>query len=136
MSFGQGKPVAFKPAIRPPVPDPDPRHNARVDEEPAPSMRARPTVLHLRVHGIVQGVGYRYSMRAMAARLRVNGWVRNCRDGTVEAVISGDAQAVEAMLGWCRRGPPNAHVERVDSRAGTDAETAALQPGFLHWPTL
>jgi acylphosphatase len=137
MSFARGSPARQDhPASGRPAPAPDPRHNAGVDQEPAPSTDARPTVLHVRVHGIVQGVGYRHSMRAMAARLHLDGWVRNCRDGTVEAVVSGDAQAIDAMLHWCRRGPPDAAVERVDTRAGTDAEAAALQAGFRHAPTV
>ena len=107
-----------------------------MDQEAAPSTDAPRAVLHLRVHGIVQGVGYRHAMGAMAARLRLAGWVRNCRDGTVEAIVSGEAQAVDALLNWCRRGPPDARVERVDTRAGTDAEAAALQPDFRHLPTL
>lgn len=70
--------------------------------------------LHLRIVGRVQGVGFRESMRQQAQGLGITGWVRNCLDGTVEAVISGDEAAVSAMLDWCRRGPPLARVEKVE----------------------
>ena len=72
------------------------------------------STLHLRIVGRVQGVGFRESVRQQAERLGITGWVRNCMDGTVEAVISGDEAAVSAMLDWCRRGPPLARVEAVE----------------------
>ncbi len=68
----------------------------------------------LRIHGRVQGVWYRESLRQEADALRVTGWVRNCMDGTVEAVVQGDPQAVEAIVAWARRGPRDARVDRVD----------------------
>ena len=68
---------------------------------------------HLIVSGRVQGVGFRYSMAQEAKRLGVSGWVRNRRDGTVEAVADGAAEAVEALLGWARSGPPSAQVADV-----------------------
>jgi ADP-ribose pyrophosphatase len=66
------------------------------------------------VRGRVQGVGFRYAMVDAARAAGVAGWVRNCRDGTVEALVQGDAGAVLRMIAWCRRGPPAA---RVDSAA-------------------
>ena len=69
--------------------------------------------MHLRISGRVQGVGFRYSMQHEAERLGVTGWVRNCRDGTVEAVVDGTPAAVEAILEWARRGPPVARVQGV-----------------------
>ena len=66
------------------------------------------------VRGRVQGVFVRESMRLEAERLGVRGWVRNRRDGTVEALVQGPASAVEAMLGWARRGPEDARVTAVD----------------------
>lgn len=71
--------------------------------------------LHLRITGIVQGVFYRASARDEARRLGLSGWVRNCADGSVEAVAEGPEQALEQLAGWCREGPPAARVERVDS---------------------
>lgn len=77
--------------------------------------------LHLRIYGRVQGVGFRDSMRHEAQRLGISGWVRNCMDGTVEAVIaSKDAAAVSAMMDWCRVGPPLARVEKVEQTVTTD----------------
>lgn len=68
----------------------------------------------LRIHGRVQGVWFRESMRVEAERLNVTGWVRNTPDGAVEAVIQGPASAVEVMIEWARSGPPLARVDRVE----------------------
>ena len=70
--------------------------------------------LHLRIHGRVQGVWFRDSMCREAERLNVSGWVRNRRDGTVEAVVQGETAAVQAIVAWAHRGPPRAQVERVE----------------------
>ncbi len=72
---------------------------------------------HLRITGRVQGVGYRYALRSEAQANGINGWVRNCRDGTVEAVVQGDLQAVEKLLAWAKRGPPAARVTQVSEQA-------------------
>ena len=66
------------------------------------------------IRGRVQGVFFRESMRQEAARLGVTGWVRNTRDGTVEAVVQGNADAVEAITRWAHRGPEDARVLGVD----------------------
>jgi acylphosphatase len=69
---------------------------------------------HLKISGRVQGVGFRYSMSKEAGRRGVTGWVRNRRDGTVEAVLDGAADAVDAILAWARRGPRGANVTGVE----------------------
>ena len=66
------------------------------------------------VHGLVQGVYFRETVRRGAERNGVHGWVRNNRDGTVEAVFEGDDAAVEALVKLCREGPRGARVDRVD----------------------
>ena len=80
--------------------------------------------LHLIISGRVQGVWYRESMRQEALRLGVDGWVRNRADGTVEAVISGQAAHVDALLAWARTGPPLAQVAEVRCQ-DYDGEVAA-----------
>lgn len=67
------------------------------------------------VHGFVQGVFFRDSTRECAERHGVAGWVRNRPDGTVEAVLEGRSEAVEAVGAFCARGPVHARVERVAS---------------------
>lgn len=84
-------------------------------------MRARVVV-----SGRVQGVWFRESCRHEAGRLGVAGWVRNNRDGTVEAVFEGSQEAVDEMVGWCRIGPPRAVVERIDA----DFQEPRGEPGF------
>ena len=69
---------------------------------------------HLRIHGRVQGVWFRESMRVEAERLGVTGWVRNKPDGTVEAVVQGEDTATDALIEWAHRGPPQAQVDRVE----------------------
>lgn len=71
-------------------------------------------VKHLRIHGTVQGVGFRYTLAREAQRAGVTGWVRNLRDGTVEAVVAGEELAVRKVIEWSRRGQPGARVTRVE----------------------
>jgi acylphosphatase len=66
------------------------------------------------VHGRVQGVFFRDSVRRLAEREGVGGWARNAPDGTVEAVFEGEPAAVERLVDFCRLGPPHASVERVE----------------------
>lgn len=69
--------------------------------------------LHIRITGRVQGVAYRAWAQAEAEALGLSGWVRNCRDGAVEAVICGPREAVQAMIEACRAGPRLADVDDV-----------------------
>jgi acylphosphatase len=72
------------------------------------------TALRLEIRGVVQGVGYRWSMVGQARRLRLRGWVRNRPDGSVEAVVAGPPEALERIVDWARQGPAAARVESVD----------------------
>jgi acylphosphatase len=68
---------------------------------------------HLIIEGNVQGVGYRDWLITTARKIGLAGWVRNRKDGTVEAVLAGDADAVEEVARACRRGPRMATVSRI-----------------------
>jgi acylphosphatase len=70
--------------------------------------------LHVIVYGFVQGVFFRDTVRRRAESANVAGWVRNNRDGTVEAVFEGGKDAVERLVAFCRDGPRGARVDRVD----------------------
>jgi acylphosphatase len=78
-------------------------------------------VRSLEIRGRVQGVGFRYALRAEARRLALTGWVRNRLDGSVEAVVQGPDEAVEKLVEWARRGPPSARVTdlKVTSAEGS-----------------
>ncbi len=69
--------------------------------------------VHASISGRVQGVFFRDYTSRKAAELELTGWVRNCRDGSVECIISGDDDAVESMISWLHHGSPSARVERV-----------------------
>ena len=66
------------------------------------------------IRGRVQGVFFRVETKRAADRIGVNGWVRNLRDGTVEAIFEGKQDRVNAAIEWCKEGPSNAHVVDVD----------------------
>jgi acylphosphatase len=73
--------------------------------------------------GRVQGVSFRWATQQLARQHGVAGWVRNCPDGSVEAVFEGEEAEVERMLAFCRAGPPGASVARVEV---TDEEPERL----------
>lgn len=74
---------------------------------------------HLHITGRVQGVGFRFYTQRKARELGVTGWVRNRLDGSVEAIVQGEAGAVEAMIAWTRHGPPSARVTEVRVSEGS-----------------
>jgi acylphosphatase len=78
-------------------------------------------VRHVVIRGRVQGVGYRVFVQDQALRLELEGWVRNRRNGSVEAVFAGPEKAVAAALEACHRGPPGARVDAVEAEEGGDA---------------
>ena len=68
---------------------------------------------HVIISGRVQGVAFRIATVEEAKRLGVDGWVRNLRDGRVEALVEGERSKVEALVAWCHHGPPPARVMDV-----------------------
>jgi acylphosphatase len=86
----------------------------RWDETNMKAHGAAVRCVHVRIEGRVQGVGFRTWTELEATALGLTGWVRNCRDGAVEAVFHGDEDAVQTMLDVCRFGPPAARVEAVE----------------------
>lgn len=74
----------------------------------------------LRIRGQVQGVNLREAMRQRADQLKVTGWVRNRLDGTVEAVVQGDAFAIDSIVEWARQGHSGARVDSVDVESAED----------------
>jgi acylphosphatase len=85
----------------------------------------------LRITGVVQGVGYRYWTQREAHRRGLRGWVRNRRDGSVEALVIGDPAQVDDIIRACRRGPAAAVVDAVDATPAEDDGSA----GFRQLPT-
>jgi acylphosphatase len=73
-----------------------------------------PEALHFAITGRVQGVGFRWSMVNEARRLGLTGWVRNVRDGSVEAFACGKPPALDALAAWASHGPAGARVEHID----------------------
>ncbi len=69
--------------------------------------------VRLRIRGRVQGVFYRDSTQREAQRMELRGWVRNCSDGSVEAVAQGHPERAAALIDWCHEGPPLAQVAEV-----------------------
>lgn len=89
----------------------------------------------VRVRGRVQGVGFREACMDRATQLGVTGWVRNRLDGTVEALLHGDAARCAQLAQWAERGPPAARVSRVERFDAAAGDPAELTPGFERRPT-
>jgi acylphosphatase len=85
-------------------------------------MPAETLTRRVTVEGFVQGVGYRHFAWRAARRLGISGWVRNRANGTVEALVSGPPDAIEAMLAELRRGPPGARVRNLGIAEGLGEE--------------
>lgn len=68
---------------------------------------------HVFVEGLVQGIFFRSYTQDQAERSSVTGWVKNLRDGRVEAVFEGEKEDVQMLVDWCHKGPPGAHVTKV-----------------------
>ena len=95
-------------------------------------MTVPPSVVrHVVIRGRVQRVGYRAWTEHKALARGLEGWVRNRRDGTVEAVFVGTPEAVAAMVEACRNGPPGAHVEAVEQSEPPAKDIALRRPGEL-----
>jgi acylphosphatase len=93
--------------------------------------------VHVLVHGRVQGVGFRAWVQHHAELHRLKGWVRNRRDGAVEAVFSGPSKEVEAVLAACRRGPAGARVDTVETAEEGASTVARPASGrFELWGTV
>ena len=90
--------------------------------------------VHVRVHGRVQGVGFRQQTAARARSLGLAGWVANLDDGTVEAAFEGPRDRVESMVEWCRRGPIGAHVVGMEESAEPAEGTAGFEIAFARRP--
>ncbi len=84
--------------------------------------------LHIIVIGGVQGVGYRASTQKMAHRLKLDGWVRNLPDGSVEIHAHGATEQVEQLIAWCHKGPVFARVEKV---IVADLDAPTISQGFI-----
>ena len=87
--------------------------------------------LHVRVTGLVQGVGFRWFVRERARRLGLSGWVRNLHDGSVEVVAAGDEGQIELLRAELLRGPSGASVEELVEVADPTDEPLATPFGIL-----
>ena len=72
---------------------------------------------HLRIHGKVQGVGYRFYATRVARRMGLKGWIQNNRDGTVEALVEGEKNAIDEWIEEIREGPRYAEVTHIDQES-------------------
>jgi len=96
------------------------------------------TICHVTIRGRVQGVGYRYWVEQQARSLGLEGWVRNRRDGSVEALFSGPAHVVSDMVALSRRGPSSARVDAVQEQPASADALNSRRPGerFSVLPTV
>jgi acylphosphatase len=85
--------------------------------------------VRLTIHGRVHGVGFRAFVEREAAQRGLEGWVRNRRDGSVEALIVGAERVVDGMIEACRRGPASARVDRMDLEEADAKDLAQREPG-------
>jgi acylphosphatase len=83
--------------------------------------------VHVIVRGRVQGVGFRAFVEQAALSRGIEGWVRNRRDGTVEAVFAGDPMSVEALIAACKTGPRGSRVENIEQRDAVEDDLMALR---------
>ncbi len=83
----------------------------------------------VRITGLVQGVSFRYYTRTEAQRLGVSGWVRNDPDGAVSGHFEGAAEAVDALVDWCRHGPAHAQVEDLTLTAADSTGATGFVAG-------
>ncbi len=88
-------------------------------------------IFQVMIRGDVQGVGYRAWAEVTAVELGVEGWIRNCRDGSVEALLAGSEEVVLTMIELCRDGPPGARVVSVDQREADSKDLMLRRPGDL-----
>lgn len=84
------------------------------------------------IHGLVQGVGYRFSMVNVARANSITGWVRNRRNGMVEALIQGEQNNIDKIIEWTYKGPPSANVTQVEV---IDELDTAQYSDFTQQPT-
>jgi acylphosphatase len=87
--------------------------------------------VHIIIRGRVQGVGFRAWTEVTALERGLGGWVRNRRDGALEALFAGPEEIVLTMVEACRQGPPGARVDAVDQRDGTAEDLALRRRGEL-----
>jgi len=86
-------------------------------------------IVRVTFHGRVQGVGFRAFVEEEAVQRGLEGWVRNRRDGSVEALFAGTPQVIDEMIEACGRGPSVAKVHRIDTVEAAAAELAQRGPG-------
>jgi acylphosphatase len=86
-------------------------------------------IIQVLITGSVQGVGYRAWVEEQAAACELEGWVRNRKDGSVEALFAGNAKAVADLVALCRHGPPSARVRDLVSESASEAHLDLRRPG-------